>query len=108
MMTRRRAANGVFDGRVAHGYFIVSAAAGLFVDPALGPVLANYGMERLRFTKPVYPGDTIQVRLTVQAEDGQGHARGRHPAGRGGVGRRGAQPARRGGGGVLDSHARAS
>jgi oxepin-CoA hydrolase / 3-oxo-5,6-dehydrosuberyl-CoA semialdehyde dehydrogenase len=46
-------------GRVAHGYFIVSAAAGLFVEPALGPVLANYGLENLRFTKPVYPGDTI-------------------------------------------------
>jgi len=59
-------ANGVFTGRVAHGYFIVSAAAGLFVDPALGPVLANYGLEGLRFTKPVYPGDTIHVRLTVK------------------------------------------
>lgn len=58
--------NGVFTGRVAHGYFIVSAAAGLFVDPDLGPVLANYGLERLRFTKPVYPGDTIRVRLTVK------------------------------------------
>jgi oxepin-CoA hydrolase/3-oxo-5,6-dehydrosuberyl-CoA semialdehyde dehydrogenase len=59
-------ANGVFTGRVAHGYFIVSAAAGLFVEPALGPVLANYGLEGLRFTKPVYPGDTIHVRLTVK------------------------------------------
>jgi oxepin-CoA hydrolase/3-oxo-5,6-dehydrosuberyl-CoA semialdehyde dehydrogenase len=59
-------ANGIFDGRVAHGYFIVSAAAGLFVEPALGPVLANYGLENLRFTKPVYPGDTIHVRLTVK------------------------------------------
>ena len=58
--------NGVFTGRVAHGYFIVSAAAGLFVDPELGPVLANYGLEGLRFTKPVYPGDTIHVRLTVK------------------------------------------
>ena len=58
--------NGIFEGRVAHGYFIVSAAAGLFVDPELGPVLANYGLENLRFTKPVYPGDTIQVRLTVK------------------------------------------
>ena len=58
--------NGVFTGRVAHGYFIVSAAAGLFVDPAPGPVLANYGLEKLRFTKPVYPGDTIHVRLTVK------------------------------------------
>jgi len=59
-------AHGIFTGRVAHGYFIVSAAAGLFVEPALGPVMANYGLEGLRFTKPVYPGDTIQVRLTVK------------------------------------------
>jgi oxepin-CoA hydrolase/3-oxo-5,6-dehydrosuberyl-CoA semialdehyde dehydrogenase len=59
-------ANGIFEGRVAHGYFIVSAAAGLFVEPELGPVLANYGLENLRFTKPVYPGDTIHVRLTVK------------------------------------------
>ncbi|MEO7520529.1 MAG: phenylacetic acid degradation bifunctional protein PaaZ [Gemmatimonas sp.] len=59
-------ANGIFEGRVAHGYFIVSAAAGLFVDPAPGPVLANYGLENLRFTKPVYPADTIRVRLTVK------------------------------------------
>jgi len=56
----------IFGGRVAHGYFVLSAAAGLFVDPAPGPVLANYGLERLRFTKPVYPGDTIQVRLTCK------------------------------------------
>ena len=59
-------AHGVFEKRVAHGYFIISAAAGLFVDPALGPVMANYGLENLRFTKPVYPGDTIKVRLTVK------------------------------------------
>lgn len=59
-------ANPFFDGRVAHGYFIVSAAAGLFVDPAPGPVLANYGLENLRFTKPVYPGDTIRVRFTCK------------------------------------------
>ena len=58
--------NGIFTGRVAHGYFIVSAAAGLFVEPSLGPVLANYGLENLRFTKPVYPGDSIRVRLTVK------------------------------------------
>jgi oxepin-CoA hydrolase/3-oxo-5,6-dehydrosuberyl-CoA semialdehyde dehydrogenase len=51
---------------VAHGYFVVSAAAGLFVDPGEGPVLANYGLESLRFVKPVYPGDTIRVRLTVK------------------------------------------
>lgn len=60
------ARKGIFERRVAHGYFIVSAAAGLFVDPAYGPVLANYGLENLRFTKPVYPGDTIGVRLTVK------------------------------------------
>jgi oxepin-CoA hydrolase/3-oxo-5,6-dehydrosuberyl-CoA semialdehyde dehydrogenase len=60
------ARKGIFERRVAHGYFIVSAAAGLFVDPAFGPVLANYGMEGLRFTKPVYPGDTIHVRLTCK------------------------------------------
>ncbi len=56
----------LFGGRVAHGYFVLSAAAGLFVDPAPGPVLANYGLEGLRFTKPVYPGDTIQARLTCK------------------------------------------
>ncbi|MFN8583411.1 MAG: MaoC/PaaZ C-terminal domain-containing protein [Gemmatimonadaceae bacterium] len=56
----------IFERRVAHGYFVLSAAAGLFVDPAPGPVLANYGLENLRFVKPVYPGDTIQVRLTCK------------------------------------------
>ena len=56
----------LFGRRVAHGYFVLAAAAGLFVDPAPGPVLANYGMEGLRFTKPVYAGDTIQVTLTVK------------------------------------------
>jgi oxepin-CoA hydrolase / 3-oxo-5,6-dehydrosuberyl-CoA semialdehyde dehydrogenase len=55
-----------FSQRVAHGYFILSAAAGLFVDPAKGPVLLNYGLEECRFTKPVYPGMTIGVRLTVK------------------------------------------
>jgi oxepin-CoA hydrolase / 3-oxo-5,6-dehydrosuberyl-CoA semialdehyde dehydrogenase len=59
-------ANPFFDGRVAHGYFVVSAAAGLFVDPDPGPCLANYGLERLRFTRPVYPGDTLQVALTCK------------------------------------------
>ncbi|MFO1071476.1 MAG: MaoC/PaaZ C-terminal domain-containing protein [Geminicoccaceae bacterium] len=48
-------ANPFFDGRVAHGYLIVSFAAGLFVDPAPGPVLANYGVDQLRFLAPVYP-----------------------------------------------------
>ena len=55
-----------FERRVAHGYFVISAAAGLFVDPAPGPVLANYGLENLRFVKPVYAGDTIQVNLTCK------------------------------------------
>jgi oxepin-CoA hydrolase / 3-oxo-5,6-dehydrosuberyl-CoA semialdehyde dehydrogenase len=54
----------IFEKRVAHGYFIISAAAGLFVDPKKGPVLANYGLDNLRFTQPVYVGDTIAVQLT--------------------------------------------
>jgi len=56
----------IFTGRVAHGYFILSRAAGLFVDPPKGPVLLNYGLESCRFTKPVYPGTEIGVQLTVQ------------------------------------------
>jgi oxepin-CoA hydrolase/3-oxo-5,6-dehydrosuberyl-CoA semialdehyde dehydrogenase len=56
----------IFEQRVAHGYFILSAAAGLFVDAAKGPVLLNYGLEECRFTKPVYAGTTIGVKLTVQ------------------------------------------
>ncbi|CCW32780.1 phenylacetic acid degradation bifunctional protein PaaZ [Xenorhabdus nematophila] len=60
------AAESLFGERVAHGYFVVSAAAGLFVDGAVGPVLANYGMENLRFIEPVKIGDTIQVRLTCK------------------------------------------
>ena len=55
-----------FEQRVAHGYFILSAAAGLFVDAKKGPVLLNYGLEECRFTKPVYAGMTIAVRLTVK------------------------------------------
>jgi oxepin-CoA hydrolase/3-oxo-5,6-dehydrosuberyl-CoA semialdehyde dehydrogenase len=58
--------NPLFGGRVAHGYFLVSAAAGLFVDPPYGPVLANYGLDNLRFTKPVKPGDRIKVRITCK------------------------------------------
>lgn len=73
--------NGVFEGRVAHGYFIVSAAAGLFVQPDLGPVLANYGLEKLRFTKPVYPGDTIHVRLTVKQKTKKDTPEGTIPQG---------------------------
>jgi len=56
----------IFEKRVAHGYFILSKAAGLFVDPKKGPVLLNYGVEEARFTKPVYPGATIGVRFTVK------------------------------------------
>jgi len=56
----------IFEQRVAHGYFILSKAAGLFVDPKKGPVLLNYGIEDARFTKPVYPGATIGVRFTVK------------------------------------------
>lgn len=59
-------ANPFFPGRVAHGYLILSFAAGLFVDPAPGPLLANYGLDNLRFLKPVSPGDTVRVRLTVK------------------------------------------
>lgn len=59
-------ANKFFDDRVAHGYLIASFAAGLFVDPAPGPVLANYGVDHMRFLAPVYFGDTLQVRLTCK------------------------------------------
>lgn len=56
----------IFERRVAHGYFVLSKAAGLFVDPKKGPVLLNYGIENCRFTKPVYPGMTIGVKFTVK------------------------------------------
>jgi oxepin-CoA hydrolase/3-oxo-5,6-dehydrosuberyl-CoA semialdehyde dehydrogenase len=62
------ARNPLFGGRVAHGYFLISAAAGLFVDPDYGPVLGNYGLDELRFVKPVKPGDSIKVRLTCRAK----------------------------------------
>ena len=55
-----------FPGRVAHGYLLLSFAAGLFVDPDPGPVLANYGLDSLRFIKPIQPGETIKVRLTAK------------------------------------------
>ena len=58
------AANPFFPGRVAHGYLLLSFAAGLFVSPEPGPVLANYGLESLRFVTPVSPGDRIRVELT--------------------------------------------
>lgn len=56
----------LFEGRVAHGYFVLSKAAGLFVDPKKGPVLLNYGIDEARFTKPVYPGATLGVKFTVK------------------------------------------
>jgi oxepin-CoA hydrolase/3-oxo-5,6-dehydrosuberyl-CoA semialdehyde dehydrogenase len=66
MNEEEAARNPFFGGRVAHGYFLISAAAGLFVEPAFGPVLANYGIDNLRFLKPVKPGDRIKVRLTCK------------------------------------------
>nr|WP_291075466.1 phenylacetic acid degradation bifunctional protein PaaZ [Hyphomonas sp.] len=62
------AANPFFPGRVAHGYLILSFAAGLFVDPEPGPVLANYGLDDLRFLAPVTPGETLTVRLTAKSK----------------------------------------
>jgi oxepin-CoA hydrolase/3-oxo-5,6-dehydrosuberyl-CoA semialdehyde dehydrogenase len=72
----------IFTKPVAHGYFVLSAAAGLFVDPGKGPVLLNYGLEECRFTKPVYAGMTIGVKLTVKEKiaqekrDDEPHAKG--------------------------------
>ncbi|MBY0518113.1 MAG: phenylacetic acid degradation bifunctional protein PaaZ [Bacteriovoracaceae bacterium] len=56
----------IFTGRVAHGYFVLSRAAGLFVDPPKGPVLLNYGLDECRFIKPVYPGAIIGVKFTCK------------------------------------------
>ena len=61
----------IFEKRVAHGYFVLSKAAGLFVDAKKGPVLLNYGIDEARFTKPVYPGMTIGVKLTVKEKIAQ-------------------------------------
>ena len=61
----------IFTERVAHGYFIMSKAAGLFVEPTKGPVLLNYGIDQCRFIKPVYPGTTIGVRFTAQEKISQ-------------------------------------
>ena len=74
------AKNPFFDGRVAHGYLILSFAAGLFVDPDFGPVLANYGVDDLRFAQPVNYGDTLKVRLcckqkTLRVDTGYGEVR---------------------------------
>jgi oxepin-CoA hydrolase / 3-oxo-5,6-dehydrosuberyl-CoA semialdehyde dehydrogenase len=80
MNEAQAARNPFFGGRVAHGYFLISAAAGLFVEPEFGPVLANYGIDNLRFLKPVKPGDLIKVRLTckeksLRPEKGYGEVR---------------------------------
>ncbi|MES2178150.1 MAG: phenylacetic acid degradation bifunctional protein PaaZ [Gemmatimonadota bacterium] len=71
----------LFEKRVAHGYFVLSAAAGLFVDPAPGPVLANYGLESLRFVKPVYIADTIRARLTCKQKTLKEDREGQIPQG---------------------------
>ena len=63
------AANPFFGGRVAHGYYILSVAAGLFVQPDPGPVLANYGLDNLRFVTPAKPGDSLSVTLTAKGKN---------------------------------------
>ena len=70
-----------FGKRIAHGYFVLSAAAGLFVSPAKGPVLANYGLDTLRFVKPVGIGDTIQARLTCKRKIDKPARKGQPPQG---------------------------
>jgi len=75
------ARDSIFGKRVAHGYFLISAAAGLFVSPAPGPVLANYGLENLRFIEPVGIGDTIQARLTVKRKIAKENKPGERPTG---------------------------
>jgi oxepin-CoA hydrolase/3-oxo-5,6-dehydrosuberyl-CoA semialdehyde dehydrogenase len=69
-------ASPIFGGRVAHGYLILSFAAGLFVDPAPGPVLANTGLETLRFLTPLYPGDSMRVELSVKSKSVRDEERG--------------------------------
>ena len=69
-------ASPIFEGRVAHGYLILSFAAGLFVEPAPGPVLANTGLENLRFQTPLYPGDSMRVELTVKSKSVRDEERG--------------------------------
>lgn len=71
----------IFEKRVAHGYFVISAAAGLFVDPKRGPVLANYGLDNLRFIQPVYVGDTLHVKLTCQRKTKKDKKEGQIPQG---------------------------
>ena len=71
----------IFEKRAAHGYFILAAAAGLFVSPAKGPVGANYGLDECRFLKPLYHNDTIQVRLTCKEKIDRDSRGKEHPSG---------------------------
>src|SRR5690625_1625084 len=71
----------IFEKRTAHGYFIISAAAGLFVYPNKGPVAANYGLEDCRFLRPMYHGDTIYVRLTCKQKIDRDVSGNEHPSG---------------------------
>ena len=69
-------ASPIFEGRVAHGYLILSFAAGLFVWPDPGPVLANTGLENLRFLTPLYPGDSMRVELSVRSKSSKSEETG--------------------------------
>lgn len=71
----------IFEQRTAHGYFIISAAAGLFVYPNKGPVAANYGLEEIRFLRPLYHNDTIYVRLTCKQKVERDQKGKEHPSG---------------------------
>ncbi len=71
----------IFEKRTAHGYFIISAAAGLFVYPNKGPVAANYGLDTIRFLRPLYHNDTIYVRLTCKEKVDRDVANAEHPSG---------------------------
>ena len=71
----------IFEKRTAHGYFILSAAAGLFVHPNRSPVAANYGLDSVRFLRPLYHNDTIQVRVTCKEKMDREHKGRQHPAG---------------------------
>lgn len=71
----------IFEKRAAHGYFLLAAAAGLFVSPAKGPVGANYGLEDCRFIRPIYHNDTIQVRLTCKQRIERDSRGKEHPSG---------------------------
>ena len=71
----------IFEKRTAHGYFIISAAAGLFVYPNKGPVAANYGLDSIRFLRPLYHNDTIYVRLTCKEKVDRDVANAEHPSG---------------------------